>query len=213
MSRLTVTILLCSALLAADHAVAVGRVVVSGLFRDRAVLTIDGQRRVLRSGETSPEGVTLIEANPRRAVLEIDGRRGEYTLGVEVAGFVQAAVRTVRILRGADGLFTVNGSINGWPLAFIVDTGANAVALNAADAARIGLDPAAGVPVRVRTAGGDARGREVVLDEVRIGGIVVRRVRAVVLDGPDPSRPLLGMSFLGQIELVNRQSLLELHQR
>jgi len=204
---------LCAALIAADQAIAVGRIVVSGLFRDRAVLTIDGQRRILSRGETSPEGVTLIESDQHRAVLEVDGRRDEYRLGVEVSGFVPAEVRSVRILRGADGLFSTAGNINGQPVTFIVDTGANAIALNAADAARVGIDVSDGKPVRVRTAGGDATGRELVLDVVRVGEITVRRVRAVVLDGPDPTRPLLGMSFLGQVELINQQSLLELHQR
>lgn len=205
--------LLTLLLLLSWPATAVERVVVSGLFADRALLVIDGQRRLLRSGETSPEGVTLVESDARRAILEIDGRRGEYRLGVEVSGIVPAEVRSVRVLLGPDGLFSAAGSVNGSPVSFVVDTGANAVALNAADARAAGIDAASGRPVRVRTASGPSQGHEVVIDEVAVGSITLRQVQAVVLDGADPVRPLLGMSFLGRIELVNKQSLLELHQR
>ena len=42
---------------------------VTGLFRDQAVVEIDANQRILKVGETSPEGVTLISANSQQAVL------------------------------------------------------------------------------------------------------------------------------------------------
>ena len=43
---------------------------VVGLFTNAALLHIDGRQLLLKSGETSPEGVMLIEANSREAVVE-----------------------------------------------------------------------------------------------------------------------------------------------
>lgn len=50
-----------------------------------------------------------------------------------------AAVPGRTIRRGADGLFRVEAQINGTPVQFIVDTGANVTVLCAADARRAGL--------------------------------------------------------------------------
>ena len=55
------------------HAYAVGKIKVVGLFKDKAIVTIDGKQRVLSKGKTSPEGILLISANSREAVIEIDG--------------------------------------------------------------------------------------------------------------------------------------------
>ncbi len=63
---------------------AVEKISILGLFKDKAIINVDGKRRVLASGQTSPEGVTLIAADSRKAVLEIDGRQATYALG---AGF------------------------------------------------------------------------------------------------------------------------------
>src|SRR5690554_553389 len=48
-------------------------VVIVGLFTDQAFIEIDGRQQLLRVGDTSPEGVTLIAASSRGATLEIDG--------------------------------------------------------------------------------------------------------------------------------------------
>ncbi|RKZ34041.1 MAG: TIGR02281 family clan AA aspartic protease, partial [Gammaproteobacteria bacterium] len=57
-----------------NPAQAVEKVSVQALFKDMAVLVVDGKRRTLRSGQTSPEGIKLISADSKQAVLEIDGK-------------------------------------------------------------------------------------------------------------------------------------------
>ena len=47
---------------------------VVGLFSGRAVLLVDGQQRLLKPGQTSPEGVKLISATSEEALLLIDGQ-------------------------------------------------------------------------------------------------------------------------------------------
>ena len=68
--------LLATLLLPAAPARAVESIRVVGLFKDKAVVQIDGTQRMLSTGQTSPEGVKLISANAREAVMEVDGRLG-----------------------------------------------------------------------------------------------------------------------------------------
>ena len=189
-------------------------VVVTGLFRDRAVVEIDGKQRLLRAGETSPEGVTLIEADSRRATLEIDGEREVYLLGDEIrTGFAAPEGRIVSIPMNTQGMFVVAGTINDQPVTFHVDTGATAVALSSQLAARLGIDYRRGTPAPVRTASGSTTAWFLDLDSVQVGEIRLENVRAGVLEGGSPVMPLLGMSFLGRVDMSKRSMLLELRQQ
>ena len=51
------------------------------------------------------------------------------------------------------------------------------------------------------------------LDLVLVGGIKLHNVSAMVLDGPEPVRALLGMSFLGQLDMERRGDRMELKQK
>ena len=53
---------------------------VQALFTGKAVLMIDGQRRVLGVCETSPEGVKLLKSDSNGATLEIDCVSKDYIL-------------------------------------------------------------------------------------------------------------------------------------
>ncbi len=64
---------------------AVEKLEVQGLFSNKAVLLIDGKRHILAVGETSPEGVKVISANSRGALLEVDGKQKQYNLGNTVS--------------------------------------------------------------------------------------------------------------------------------
>jgi predicted aspartyl protease len=48
---------------------------------------------------------------------------------------------------------------------------------------------------------------------VAVGTIKQNNVQAAVLEGQLPLRPLLGMTFLGQVEISKGESLLELRGR
>jgi aspartyl protease family protein len=193
------------------------RLVVLGLFRDRAVVQIGEQRRVLRAGETSPEGVKLVSASPREAVIEIDGERGTYPLGGHISTrFDRAEDRgpSLQLWPDRDGTYSTTGSINGFPVAFLVDTGASKVAMNALEATRLGIDyRVVGTPALAATASGVVRSYEVVLARVKVGEIELTNVPAGVLDGPHPREVLLGMSFLEQLDMTREGKRLELRKR
>jgi aspartyl protease family protein len=179
------------------------RVRVLALFPNKAMLEIDGRERLLRAGQASPEGVTLVSADQHEAVVEVGGRREALTFGTSVGGsFATPETREVKIYRNTKGAFTTAGSINGRPVDFMVDTGATAIAMSATEARRLGifyrLD---GAPVGVTTASGTVPGHRVTLDRVAVGDITVRNVDALVIPGDLPEQVLLGMTFLNRVDL------------
>ena len=181
---------------------AVERITLLALSRDQAILQIDGVRRVLRKGQLSPEGVKLVEADTEKAMIEIDGRLEELKYGVVIAPtFEPPGSASVTLWAGSDGFFHAEGSINGTAVTFLVDTGANTVALNSALAKRIGLDYKKGKQGLGTTASGVVRVYSVTLNTVKIGEITLHNVDAGVIEGAGPRTPLLGMSFLGSLEM------------
>ncbi len=202
--------------LLAPAAWAVQGITVVGLFKNKAVVQIDGRRHVLSAGQTSPEGVKLISSDPESAVLEIDGRRRSYRLGRSVSTRFSGAddAPAVRIWPNSHGMFTTVGNIDGLPVNFLVDTGATTVAMNAGQARRLGIEfRVDGTPTLVHTASGTARAWRVSLDRVQIGQIALTNVAAVVLDGTSPLQVLLGMSFLGRLDLRRENGALVLRKR
>ncbi|MFM7273178.1 MAG: TIGR02281 family clan AA aspartic protease [Gammaproteobacteria bacterium] len=187
----------------------------NGLFEGRALLTIEGKQRLLRAGEVSPEGVRLVSASAKEAVIEIDGRRERLTLSRDVGGrFLEPERREVAVSRNPGGDYRVAGSINGRQLMFMVDTGANVVALSGAEAERLGIDVRReGQPAVVQTAAGPVSAWSVMLGRVEVSGILVRNVPATVIEGDHPSPALLGMSWLRQVGLREEAGVLYLRQR
>jgi len=188
---------------------------VVGLFSDRAVLLVEGRQHVLRVGQTSPEGVKLVLANSESAVLLIDGEEVTARLDGRVSARKRTAtVKEVQVWRDTTGMYTTVGSIDGLPVSFLIDTGATQVAMNASQARRLGIDyHVTGDPAEVTTASGVERAWMVTLDSVKVGDLEVRNVSAVVLEGKQPKVTLLGMSYLGRMEISNDGRLMTLRQK
>lgn len=100
------------------------------------------------------------------------------------------------------GQYHYKGRVNSGYVDFLVDTGASAVALTATDARKAGLRAAdLSYNVPISTAGGRNYAARVTLDQVALGGIILRDVEAfVVKEGLETS--LLGMTWLGQLQEV-----------
>lgn len=108
------------------------------------------------------------------------------------------------------GHYVAPGLINGRPVRFLLDTGASQVSVPAGLAARLGLRR--GRPGLVSTANGTATVYDTLLDEVALGGIVLRDVRAHINPGMQGNTVLLGMSFMRDLELIQRDGTLTLRQ-
>lgn len=183
--------------------------------QNAAVLRIDGQQRLLRAGQRSPEGVLLVSATPLAATVEVDGQRHPLSLSRRIAGnFVAPARSEVTIHRDARNQYLTSGLINGVARRMLVDTGASMVALNAADATRLGIDyRRKGQPGRASTAGGVVEAWQVTLDSVSVGGITVHHVPAMVLAGEHPAWVLLGMTYLKHVNLREASGVMVLEQK
>lgn len=184
---------------------------VVGLFPNAAVLSIDGQRTLVKAGETGPQGIKVVSADSRSAVLSIDGVNSTHTLSRDYGsgGFATPEKRRLTISKGAAGHYWVTGSVNGNSVPFMVDTGATTIAMNAAQARRLGLDfKNTGTPVMVNTASGTEQAWRVYLNSVKLGAIEVLGVDAMVLDSEFPRDALLGMSFLSRVSWREEQGAL-----
>lgn len=206
---------LCFSFLLAAPAWAAEKVSVMALFTGKAMLSIDGRNRLLRAGQTSPEGVKLISADPRQAVVLLKGEM----LTLQPGGGVQASykkpeLREVRITRNNQGAYTSHGSINGRAVAFLVDTGASSVAMSAVVAKSLGIPYLLeGRRAIIGTASGQATGYQINLDRVQLGEVVLSDVEGVVIEADAPQQVLLGMSFLQRLEMSQKGNMMMLRQR
>jgi len=188
---------------------------VVGLFKNRAVVIIEGKQRVLRVGQTSPEGVKLIAADSESALLQYQGEEFKGILDGRVSTRTrQPATEEVQIWRNSQGMYATTGSINGLPVSLLVDTGATQVAMNAAQARRLGIDyRVIGRPAAITTASRLEPAWAVTLDSVKVGDIELSNVEGVVLEGAQPQTVLLGMSYLGRLEIRNDGRLMTLQRK
>lgn len=205
-----------------DHAASAdSSISLLALFGEKALLHIDGEQRVLHTGETSPEGVSLIRVDSEQAIVEIGGREEVLQLGFATyfpgaeaePENAWAGPKKVSLWADASGFFYSNGMIDGFPVRFLVDTGATSIAISSQLADRIGIDYTSSRKGLANTAGGVAPMYRVTLDKVTVGGITLRNVDAGIVVGAFPREPLLGMSFLGQLDMIREGDRMDLKRR
>jgi aspartyl protease family protein len=199
-----------SLLVAAGSALAAPTIHVEGLLTDAAILQVDGERKMLRVGDTF-RGVTLVAAYSRTATLEVGGETLVLGLSSRIgSNYEPPPAQVVTIQRDALLQYHTVATINGRQLAALVDTGANVVAMNSAHATSLGLDYRSGTPAMVETASGQVSAWIVILPSVSVGGIRVESVQASVVEGDFPATVLLGMTFLRHVKLQEESGVLSL---
>jgi len=200
-------------LLAATGAFATD-ITVSGLFTNKAVVQIDGgPLQTLSVGQKTPQGVMLVSVDRESATFTVDGQRMTLGLGRARMGATAPVAETASITADTLGHFTADGQINGQAVRFVVDTGASLVSISAGEAQRLSLDYLRGQKARMGTANGVTSGYLVKLDTVKVGGVTLHGVDAVVIEGTGFGAPLLGMSFLNRMNMKREGDIMTLTRR
>ena len=197
-------------------AAAAADVALIGVIGDKAaVIAVDGgDPKTVKVGQTW-RGISVIEVERGQATVEVDGKQRVLKIGQH---YRSAAAETAggrgKVTLAADtrGMFHADGSINGVPVRFMVDTGATFVGMSANEARRLGIDYQKGRPVVMQTANGRALNYLVTLDRVRLGDIELNGVEGVVGEQDMPFA-LLGMSFLNRLQMQRDGSSMTLTRR
>jgi aspartyl protease family protein len=218
---LAVILAICCALVrpgVAQDAPPPGRISLYAVFEGKAMLMVEGSRRMVPVGGATAEGVHLLSVAADRVEIEYQGRRQVLTLGAYVEpglGEESGGYHPAKTVLWADGsgFFHADGLINGFPVKFLVDTGASNIAISTDLAKRIGIVTENTPKGLAGTAGGFTGVSRVTLRNVAVGDITLHNVEAGVLTGSFPQTPLLGMSFLGQLDMLREGSRLELKAR
>ncbi len=211
---------ICAALLSFAAPVQAADISVTALFGGKAQIVIDGGKpRMLSAGQTSPEGVKLISADSKGAVIEFQGRRlslapgsGSRIGGTDLSAGSNSGT-SVTLTADERGHYVTMGQVNGGTVQFLVDTGATSIALPSTDARRLGINYLNGQRGYTQTANGRAAAYRITLDTVKVGDITLHAVEAVVLEGDGLKVALLGMSFLNRTEMKRDGQALTLIRR
>ena len=148
---------------------------VVGLFKDKAIVMIDGSKpRTLSVGQTV-QGVKLISADSGSANFDVDGKSRILSMGQSFAGAATRDRQSVSLIADARGHFTAAGSLNGYPVSFLVDTGATSIAISSTEAKRMGIDYKAGQAYGVNTAAGVIPAWRVTFNTVKVGSITMNQ--------------------------------------
>ena len=116
---------------------------------------------------------------------------------------LQTAAGEMVISASEGGGFHANGTVNGTPVRFLVDTGASSIVLSPADAKRLGIDLNTLVFNRAyETANGIGYGASTTVDELTVGHIRLTNVPVSINQAPMRSS-LLGMTFLNRMKSFN----------
>lgn len=190
----------------------------------RAVIAIGTQRHVLQVGESTPSGVTLTDLNAGSATFSYKGKKDTISfdsMGTAPASFDVDSSQSVNdgelpvvaLFARDNGFYHVNADINGQSMEFLVDTGADMIAMSSSHATALGIDLKGKQRGRMYTAGGIVESVRVTLSSVSVGEITIYDVDAAVIIGYDLALPLLGMSFLRHVDMTQQADRLELKQR
>jgi aspartyl protease family protein len=183
-------------------------VVVLGLFKGAALFKVGGEQKLLRAGQ-SWNGITLIEASAKRAIVDVNGERQTLHISQHITtNFTKPEGRTVIIRKDANLQYITTAAINGKSTKVLIDTGANMIALSSRIANSLGIRYTHGIPSRVRTASGVVDAYQITLKSVDVGGIRVEHISGSVLEGAFPEIVLLGTSYLQHVEMSEKDGIL-----
>ena len=119
----------------------------------------------------------------------------------------------VTLWADTSGMFFADGKVNGKSARFLIDTGADIVTFSQIQADRLGINYENGKIGYASTASGITPIRTLKLNNISIGNITVYNIQVSVIMGRFPEVPLLGGSFLNNVNFSRTGNKMELKKR
>lgn len=183
---------------------------VEALFPKAAVLKVNGERKMLRVGQ-SFSGVTLVASKTKTATIKFNGKTQTLGLSQHIGSSYETPTeQRISLARDAYDQYRTSILINGRSVLALVDTGASSVAMSGDQAKALGIDYYGGILGKVSTASGISDAYSITLRSVSVGGITVENVRGSVIEGDYPSIVLLGMTYLRHVKMEEEEGVLSL---
>lgn len=112
----------------------------------------------------------------------------------------------LKIKQNRQGHYLLRALVNNEPSIFLIDSGATVTSISSNTAKKLNLKQ--GSPFRVNTANGTATAYRTVIDELKLGDMILNNVPASIIPGMNGSEGLLGMNVLKHFELIQRDKTL-----
>lgn len=119
----------------------------------------------------------------------------------------RASPNPVSLRQESNGNYLVSGSVNGYPVNFIVDTGASLTTISKQTATAAGI-PSSCTPRSFHTANGEVIGCVVTIREVTFDKFRLVNVDVAVM--PNMQGALLGMNVLGQFKMQQQGNVMKI---
>lgn len=127
-------------------------------------------------------------------------------------GTTEGGVQEVQLKANYRHHYVADGSLNGIPVTFMIDTGATDVAIPAHLGEKLGLIP--GERGISTTANGDVTVYRTRINSIELGNIVIRDIQGSLNPGMSSGDEiLLGMSFLKHLEFSQKDGVLTLRKK
>jgi aspartyl protease family protein len=182
---------------------------------DRAVFMVDGERRIVRVGE-STSAFRLVSVGDDGAVIEADGRRRNIGLGQGyVAAKSDAGDPGGRLILSPDeqGHYFADVVINGHRERGVIDTGATHLSMSRISANAMDIEYTRGRRGQTQTAAGIMNVWLVSVPKLQVGTVTVFDVDVVVRDSPGQAPMLIGTSLLNRFQMARDQELMILTKK
>jgi len=118
--------------------------------------------------------------------------------------------KEIVLQRNAYGHYVTSGTINDYPVVFLLDTGASDIAIPEPVAKKIGLSK--GHAITIKTANGNVKAYRTRIDSVAVGDIRLDDLNATILGNMAGEEILLGMNFLKHLEIIQKGRELTIRQ-
>ena len=123
---------------------------------------------------------------------------------------VSGQQKQIILQRNPYGHYVSNGTINGYDVVFLLDTGATEIAIPESVANKIGLIKKQSI--RVKTANGTATAYQTRIDSAALGEIRLHDLNATILTNMTGNEILLGMNYLKHFEIIQKGKTLTIRQ-